>query len=216
MYKIRMDMLICMILAGLLTFGVTKLLPGIYTIIGENYDRMHTVADGEIGGKAGKEVYRAQNVEDLLSHDTFTIEMKDTKYMVAKTAYFGKIYLHILELPSGELVAANIGISGEQEVDETFIAPVGKLVKADLSKNERFMSWMSRHGVSEELLRTDFYLDMKGKGCEHWFRVERFDDTYTIFIQSFVALFSFFAFHIAGCKVGIFPPFIPKRKNRKS
>lgn len=78
------------------------MLPGFYSMLYDRYTQAHTVADGEIGGKAGSDIFLAQNVEDLLSHDTFSVKVEYGSYETADTGYFGKIYLNNLELPSGE------------------------------------------------------------------------------------------------------------------
>lgn len=40
----------------------------------------HKPVDGQIGGRAGEEAFRAQSVDDLLSHDTFTVVSPGIQY----------------------------------------------------------------------------------------------------------------------------------------
>lgn len=214
-YKLRFDMLICFLLAALMVFGTEKILPVFYSALYDKYLEAHTVADGDIGGIAGDDVYRAQNVDELLSHDTFTVKVGHSSVMIADTGYFGDHYLLNLELPSGERIAACINNDAMQRnfEDDLYIMPVGKVVKADLSADTEFLSQIE---ASQELSRTDFYLDMSGKSGSNFVSAERYDKQYTIYIKAAVAVISFFVFHIIGCKLGLFPPFIPRRrKNRE-
>ena len=161
-YKLRFDMLICFLLAALMVFGTEKILPVFYSALYDKYLEAHTVEDGDIGGIAGDDVYRAQNVDELLSHDTFTVKVGHSAIMLADTGYFGDHYLRNLELPSGERIAACINNDAMQRnfEDDFYIMPVGKVVKADLSADTEFLSQIE---ASQELSRTDFYLDMSGK-----------------------------------------------------
>lgn len=68
--RLRFDIWLCLLLAFGVSLGAVKLteffLAGAY----ERYVEEHTVSDGDIGGKAGPEVFRVQSVDDILSHDT--------------------------------------------------------------------------------------------------------------------------------------------------
>ena len=213
-YKVRFDMLICFLLAALMVFGTGKILPGFYSALYDRYLEAHTVTDGDIGGIAGDDVYRAQNVEELLSHDTFTVKVGESSVRIADTWYFGDIYLLNLELPSGERVAACINSDAMQEnsEDDSYIMPVGKVVEADLSSDAEFLSRIER---TYELSRTDFYLDMNGKRGSVFVSAETYDEKYTLYIEAAVAVISFFLFHVIGCKLGVFPPFIPRKKKSR-
>ena len=154
-YKIRFDVLICIILSALVVLGITKVLPVFYSMLYDRYTQTHMVSDGDIGGKAGEDVYRAQSVEEILSHNTFTVQVEYGSLLTADTDYFGDTYLLNLELPSGERVAACINNAAMQKNDEEdyFIMPVGKVVEADLSRDAEFISGIER---SDALSRTDF------------------------------------------------------------
>ena len=74
------DIWVCLALAVLVAMGTGKL-AGI--VAEKSYAAQveaHKPVDGNIGGKAGEEVFRAQNVEDLLSHETFTVVSPGFEY----------------------------------------------------------------------------------------------------------------------------------------
>lgn len=212
LYKIRYDILICIVLSALVVLGIGKVLPAFYSILYDRYAQNHMVSDGDIGGKAGEDVYRAQSVEEILSHDTFTVQAGYSSVMIADTGYFGDTYLLNLELPSGERVAACINDDAMQRnyEEDYYIMPVGKIVEANLSEDTEFLDRIEH---SEALSRTDFYLDMKGNGGSGLVSAERYDEQYSLYIKAVAAILSFIVFHVIGCKIGLFPPFIP-RKNK--
>ena len=211
-YKVRYDILICMILSALVVLGVVKILPGVYTAIYNNYVKMHTVADGEIGGAAGEDVYRAESVEDLLSHDTFTVEISYDSYLRADVGHYGDVYLQNLELPSGERVAACVNEGGAQRgEDDSYLLPVGRVVYADLASDSKFLGYFEKY---DPLTRTDFYLDMEGKGSAFYDDPEDYDEKYTIYIKAATAVVSFGVIHLIGSKLGLFPSFFRRKKER--
>lgn len=213
MYKIRYDILICIILAALAVLGTSKILPVFYSMLYDRYTQTHAAADGDIGGKAGEDVYRITNVEELLSHDKFTVEANYSSVVTADSGYFGDVYLLNLQLPSGERVAACINNDAMQRnyEEDYYIMPVGKVVEADLSKDSGFLGMIER---SDALSRTDFYLDMNGNSGSGLVSVESYDKQYTIYIKAFVAVISFMVFHTIGCKLGMFPRLIPAKSKK--
>lgn len=214
MYKIRYDILICIILSTLTVLGVGKLLPGFYSMLFNQYTKNHTIAAGDIGGKAGDEDYRAESVEDILSHDTFTVKASYSSVVSSESAFYGDMYLLNLELPSGERVAAWLNKDAmEVNYDEDYyILPVGRVVKADLSEDTEFLDEIERF---ETLSRKDFYLDMRGNAASSSVSPEKYDEQYTEYIQTAAAVISFIVFHFIGCKLGIFPPFIRRKKKNR-
>lgn len=92
-YRIRNDVLICFIVAYLVTWGAGSLTERVAAQMYENYVESNRVADGEIGGKAGEEVFRVQSVEDILSHDRFTMVADINMVRVLAGGYFGRTYL---------------------------------------------------------------------------------------------------------------------------
>ena len=72
-YYLRFDIWLCLALAFLISMVPEKIADKTLSKKYESYVEEHTVVDGDIGGVADEEVYRAQNIEDLLSHDIFTV-----------------------------------------------------------------------------------------------------------------------------------------------
>ena len=78
--RMRFDIWLCLLLAFAVSLGTVKLTELVLPSLYQRHVEEHTVADGDIGGKAGPEVFRAQSVADLLSHDTFTILSDGIEY----------------------------------------------------------------------------------------------------------------------------------------
>ena len=70
---LRFDIWLTLLISFAISFIPAKILESVLPKQYESYLEEHTVTAGEIGGEAGEEVFRAQSVEDLLSHDTFTV-----------------------------------------------------------------------------------------------------------------------------------------------
>lgn len=68
------DAAICLCVAALIAWGVGILAGKVAESSWERQKEELAPKSGEVGGIAGKEVFRVQTVEDMLSHDTFTIE----------------------------------------------------------------------------------------------------------------------------------------------
>lgn len=68
------DAAICLCLAALIAWGVGILTGKVAESSWERQKEKLAPESGEVGGIAGKEVFRVETVEDMLSHDTFTIE----------------------------------------------------------------------------------------------------------------------------------------------
>ena len=79
-HYLRFDIWLCLLISMLLTFIPVKILEATLPKSYESYEEEHKVEDGEIGGIADENVYRAQSVEDLLSHDTFTVVSPGIQY----------------------------------------------------------------------------------------------------------------------------------------
>lgn len=212
---LRFDIWLCL----LLSFGVSYIsvkiaeyfLPQRY----EAYVEEHTVEDGEIGGIADESVYRIQNVEDLLSHDTFTIVSKGIEFQNRGAGYYKGYYTYAVTLPSGEIVAARINNDSIQRTGESIyngdsILPVGKVVYEDLTKDEYFINQIE---YKEPLSRTDFYIDMLGHGGIA--SQEDYEEAPKLMVQLATIVITFPIFHAIGSKIGIFPYFF-EPKNKKS
>lgn len=215
-HRLRFDIWLCLAVSFLISQlpvqAAERILSGTYV----SYTEKHMVAEGEVGGVAGATVYQAQNVEDLLSHETFTVVSPGIEYRNRGAGYYDGMYLYALTLPSGERVAARINGESVQHTGETIydgeaILPVGCLVYTDLTDSPSFLEQIE---YSLPLSRTDFYVDMVGAG-------ERLsEDTYTklpvMLIQLLTMVISFAALHTVGAKLGIFPYLLAPKNRKKS
>lgn len=214
-HRMRFDIWLCLLLAFLAGSGIGKLvemaLPSAY----ESYVEEHTVADGEIGGVAGEDVFRAQSVDDLLSHDTFTVVSPGIEYRNRGGGYYGNWYMQALTLPSGELVAAvynldSVQIEGDYYSGQATL-PVGRVVYEDLSENETFLHQIE---YIEPLSRHDFYVDMVGTGGK--LSQEDYTQPKVQMVQLGVTVLLFPILHALGSTFGIFPYFFPPKKKKES
>lgn len=215
-HQLRFDIWLCLLLSFLVSFIPVKIaektLPQKY----ENYVEEHTVADGDIGGIAGEEVYRAQSIEDLLAHDTFTVISPGIEYRNRGAGYYNGCYMHALTLPSGEIVAARINTESVQNEGDSIFSgnstlPVGKIVYEDLTSDEYFIGQIE---YSEKLSRTDFYVDMLGNGGK--MSEEDYTEAPITMIQCITVIVFFPIFHAIGSRLGIFPYFWAPKKKKES
>lgn len=210
---LRFDIWFCLLLSFLISYLPVKALELVLPKSYESYVEEHTVADGEIGGVANDTFYRIQNVEELFSHDTFTIVSKGIEYRNRGAGYHGGYYMYAVTLPSGERVAALINQDSVQSTGDSIyssdnILPVGKLVYEDLTKDEYFIHQIE---FKEPLSRTDFYIDMLGNGGIA--SQEDYEETPKLVVQMVSIFVAFPIFHAIGSKLGIFPYFfVPKNK----
>ena len=213
--RMRFDIWLCLLLAYLVSLGTTKLTQLIVPTLYEKHVEDHTVADGDIGGKAGAEVFRARSVDDLLAHDTFTILSDGIEYCNRGGGYYGNHYMNAVTLPSGELVAAVINSDSVQSEGDYFSGvntlPVGRVVFEDLESSASFLHQIE---YSEPLSRHDFYIDMLGTGgkVQEVDYVERWTGT----VQAVTILVCFPLIHSLGAKLGLFPFFFVPKKERES
>lgn len=215
-HHLRFDIWLCLLFSVLLAMGAEKIANKFLVQKYEVHKEEHKVGMGEIGGKATEEVFRAQNIEDLLSHDTFTVISPGIEYRNKGAGYYKGMYLYALTLPSGEKVAARINNeSVESDGDSIFSGnstlPVGRIIKEDLSKDTYFIEQIEH---KESLTRKDFYIDMVGKA--EIASEESFIEGPIILIQLLTVLFTFPIFHTIGSKIGIFPYFFAPKNKKKS
>lgn len=215
-HSLRFDIWLCLALSVLLSFIPVKIAEKVLPKQYEKYVEDHTVEKGAIGGIADENVYRIQNVDELLTHDTFTVISPGIEYRNHGAGYYGKYYMQALTLPSGEKIAAIINNDSVQKTGETIydgdsILPVGKIVYEDLSKDEYFINQIE---YKEKLSRTDFYIDMLGEGGK--VSQEDYTEAPIIIIQIVTVLIAFPIFHAIGSKIGIFPYFFPPKEKKKS
>lgn len=211
--RMRFDIWLCLLLAFLVGLGTMKLTELVLPAMYEQHVEDHTVAAGDIGGTAGPEVFRAQSVEDLLSHDTFTIVSHGIEYRNRGGGYFRNGFMNAVTLPSGELVAAAINMENVQVDGEYYSGvhtlPVGRVVYADLTSSENFLNQIE---YLEPLSRHDFYIDMVGEGGklsqEDYFKLP------VMLVELGTILVCFPIFHSIGAKLGLFPFFFAPRKKK--
>lgn len=211
--RMRFDIWLTLLIAFGIGIGAGKIaelfLPAMY----ESYVQEHTVAEGDIGSKAGEDVFRVQSVDDILSHDTFTIVSPGIEYRNKGAGYYDGVYTYAVTLPSGEVVAAQINMENVQQEGDYYASdhtlPVGQVVWADLTQSEMFMSQIS-YGIP--LSRTDFYVDMLGVGGvmseEDYFKPR----INTAQVVATVVCFPFL--HALGAKLGLFPFFFAPRPKK--
>lgn len=214
-HYLRFDIWLCLLISVGLSFIPVKILEATLPKQYEQYVEEHTVADGEIGGKAGEDVFRAQNVDDLLNHDTFTVISPGVQYMNKGGGYHGSYYFHALTLPSGEKIAAKINSDSIQRDRDNIYKgdttlPVGKIVYEDLSADATFINQIE---FKEPLTRTDIYIDMMGIGGK--LSEEDYQEAPTMLAQLLTVVIAFPILHWLGSKFGIFPYFFPPREKKE-
>ena len=210
-HRMRFDIWLTLLIAFGISLGAVKVTELILTETYKSYVEKHTAADGDIGGRAGKDVFRAQSVDDLLGHDTFTIVSPGIEYRNRGAGYYGSYYLYAVTLPSGERVAAAINMEGVQYEGDYYSSdhtlPVGRVVYEDLTSNEYFMDQIE---FREPLSRTDFYVDMLGVGGKA--SQKDYTSNYTGVVQMVTILICFPLIHALGARIGLFPYFFAPRK----
>lgn len=174
----------------------------------------HKPVDGQIGGKAGEEAFRAQSVADLLSHDTFTVVSPGIEYRNRGAGYYGGRYFQALTLPSGELVAAWINGESVQSMGEDIfsgdnILPLGRVVMEDLTSNQTFLEQIE---FKEPLSRTDFYVDMVGDTAV--MDEEQATQTPKVVAQVLTVFILFPVFHMLGSKLGLWSAYFVFKKRK--
>lgn len=210
------DAWICLALAFAVALGTGALAEKLAV---QNYAAMeeaHKPVDGQIGGKAGEEVFRAQSVDDLLAHDTFTVVSPGIEYRNRGAGYYGGRYFQALTLPSGELVAAWINDKSVQSTGEDIfsgdnILPLGRVVWEDLTSSPTFLEQIE---YNEPLSRTDFYVDMVGDTAI--LAEEQAVETPKIMAQVLTVAVLFPIFHMLGSKLGIWEAYFSFRKKKPS
>lgn len=214
-HYLRFDIWICLLFALFVSIFPAALAERIFSQKYQGYVEEHTVAEGEIGGKAGEGVFRAKSIEDLETHDTFTVASPGIEYRNRGAGYYGNHYLYALTLPSGELVAAAINMESVQTDGDYYTGeatlPVGRIVREDLASDETFLGQIE---FSEPLSRRDFYIDMMGNGEKA--SEEDYEGPAIFLVRAVTVLIFFPLFHAAGSKLGIFPPFFVSKKKKPS
>ena len=213
--RMRFDVWLCMAVAYAVSMVPASMMNSRADARYEAYEEAHTAEAGAVGGIAGEEVFRAQNVEDILSHETFTVVSPGIEYRNRGMGFYGGRTLYALTLPSGEVVAACINGDSVQSLGSDLysgdnILPVGKAVYEDLAADEGFLEQIE---TGEKLSRTDFYVDMVGEAL--LMGKEQFTEMPVMAVQLLTGAVSFAALHMLGSRFGIFPYIIPPRRKRE-
>lgn len=208
------DAVICIALSMLIALGTGYVASRIAEAAYKKELEEHQAVDGEIGGRAGESAFRAQSIDDLLSHDTFTIVSHGIHYRNEGAGFYDNYYLYNVELPNGERVAARVNDESVQSTGDSMfsgdsILPLGQVVWEDLTKNEIFLNQIE---TAEPLTRTDFYVDMVGNTGV--LAADLALETPKIVTQVLTVFIFFPIFHTIGSKLGIFPPYFAPRKKR--
>ncbi len=213
----------CLLLTTMAVFlarGGTK---AVVNMTYADYVEEHTAAEGEVGGIAGDDVFRAESVADLLENDTFTVVTPGTQYTEGNAYYEFSSGLRVnmkgLELPSGERVAAYINHENVQQQGETFedtvsILPVGCIVYEDLSQDPTFLEHIQ--SFSRPLDYTDFYVDMRGNSAK--MSQEQYAEGPIAVATLVSAVIAFPLFHALGARIGLWAYYFPhkKKENQKT
>lgn len=211
-YILRYDIWICLLFGFLASLGVERIVTSIRTDQYEVHKAEHVVSAGEIGGEAPDDLFRAQDIDDLLSHDTFTVVSPGIEYRNRGAGYYNGRYFYSLTLPSGERVAAWINTDAVTKPDSDSIftgdsvLPVGRIIMEDLTNDEYFIHQIE---FKEPLTRTDFYVDMVGDSA-----IESEDSFIKgpVLLWQLLTIVTVFAIlHYFGSKIGLFPAFYTRK-----
>lgn len=207
------DVWLCLLLAALAAWGTGAMAEHIAQKMYAKEVEAHVPVAGQIGGPAGESVFQAQNVTDLLTHETFTVPSHGIEYRNRGAGYYDGKYFQALTLPSGQLVAAWINEESVQMVDGSDyytsdkILPLGRVVYEDLTQNETFLDQIQ---FREPLSRTDFYIDMVGDTAV--LNEEQAIGTPKLVVQLLTVVILFPLIHAGGSKMGLFPAYFAKKK----
>lgn len=212
-HYLRFDIWVCLALSVLVAIGTGKLASHFLNKSYVEEVSKKCVDVGEVGGIADESVFRVERVDDLFTHDLFTVISPGIEYKNKGAGFYKNFYLQALTLPSGEIVAARINgesVVQDKETRESTL-PIGRLVKEDLTKEQTFLDQIQ---YKEPLSRTDFYIDMVGEASV--MAQEDYVDGPFILTQIFTVVILFPIMHKLGSSWGIFPCFFPqKEKNRE-
>ena len=207
------DIWLCLLLAFLVSLGTGAAAERLAQIAYAKAEEAHAPVAGQIGAPAAETVFRAQSVDDLLTHDTFTVISPGIEYRNRGAGYYGGKYFYALTMPSGELVAAWINGDSVQEsggsdyFSSDKILPLGHIVYEDLTESETFLEQIE---FKEPLSRRDFYIDMVGDTAI--LNEEQAVETPKLMVQLLTIVVFFPLFHYVGSKLGLFPAYFAKKK----
>lgn len=209
------DAYICLALSVLVSLGTGYIAGRVAESVYAQEVEKHQAVAGEIGGPADETVFRAQSVDDLLSHDTFTIVSPGIHYRNEGAGFYRSYYLYSVELPNGERVAARVNGESVRSTGDSYysgdsILPLGQVVWEDLTQDEMFLNQIESH---DPLTRRDFYVDMVGNtGVLAADLALETPKTMTEVLTVFIC---YPIFHTIGSRLGIFPPYFAFKKKKE-
>lgn len=215
-HRMPFDVWVCLGLAALIAWGTGTVAEKLAAKGYEAHVEAHAPVDGQIGGKAGENVFRAESIDDLLSHDTFTVVSPGIEYRNRGAGYYEGRYFQALTLPSGEIVAAWInGESVQEEGGSDYytsdkILPLGRVVYEDLTQSETFLGQIE---YAEPLSRRDFYVDMVGDTAV--MAEEEALGVPKMVVQIVTVVLCFLLLHALGSKLGLWGAYFPAKKREE-
>lgn len=212
MVKMRYDMFICFLIAGLLALAINA--------VGDKYIDAKTaeqeeekiISADEIGGQADDTIPIAKSIDDMKSMDRFTVKI-DADADDDGSIYADKHLWRIVPLESGEYILADVYYPSVQffeneedawKSDELY--PVGELVQKELT--QEMLDDVKEEGY--ELTVTDCYVDMANGNND---KIDSdFVELVTNILMIVVPIIAFILLHILGVKLGLFPPIFAKKQ----
>lgn len=228
MRGVRLDLFICMIIAGALFAGIwfvgdkIGLLELVFDGIEAMVDGSKDVPDGEVGGYATEDTPCVSTVQELAvmaqEGKTFTIETSSGKYSNYGVLSGTDYDWHILELDDGRAIALKLNTKKIQDSESSWknILPVGKIVPEEPEILEDMAEMLSDSSL---VYISDAYIDMDGEAKTTYISGGMKAAILIMGIGVMVMPIALFVLYIAAIlwihslfvKKGIFPPVFPNR-----
>ncbi len=215
-YILPFDVWVCLALGCLVALGTGKIAEQVTKVSYDAVAEARAPVDGEIGGRVEEKAFQAQSVDDLLSHETFTVASHGIEYRNLGGGYYDGRYFQALTLPSGERVAAWINEESVTSLGEDYftsdkLLPMGRVIYEDLTQSESFLEQIE---YSEPLSRHDFYVDMVGETA-----IVSEEDTLNtakMVTQVVTVLIVLPLTHMLGSKLGLWGYYFPPKKKKEA
>ena len=209
------DAYICLALAFLVSLGTGYAAGHLAETAYERELEEHQPVDGTVGGRADETVFRAQSVDDLLNHDTFTIVSPGIHYKNEGAGFHDGFSFYSVELPNGERIAARINGESVQSTGDSIysgdsILPIGCVVWDDLTQDEMFLNQIE---YRDPLTRRAFFVDMVGNTAV--LAEDLALETPKLMTQVLTVFIFYPIFHMIGSKLEIFPPYFVFRNKKQ-
>ena len=212
-WRLRWDLLLTVLVSFALASGAQWLAnrqaPDRYA----DYQAEHAAEAGTVGAPAAEDLPRAATLADMEEHALFTMEMGSVAFISnSPGGYIDGLFWNIFTLEDGTRIAAKVNGNAvvyredpENSLNQLAVLPVGTLVHEDLTPAQLEVLDQYR-GVTV----TDRYIDMEGGHAV----INEADFTEGLGLGVFFAVFvpACIVLHVAGVKIGFFPPLLPRRK----